>query len=102
MLYDNVKDIDTLKYPASTHGNIKFNIAGERIVQQGKNQTTVSNNFKIKYVPEISVKDDLIDNIFHFRPSKAAIEKLEKNTAKLHEKSLLVSNTDTLAFYLIF
>jgi len=86
-----VKDITTVKYPFSKLGTIRFNIAGEHIVQQGKNQTIVSNSFQINYIDNIDNKDELIDLIFYRRPSKVQIAEIEANIENYSPKPIHVS-----------
>jgi membrane protein YdbS with pleckstrin-like domain len=93
-LYDNIKDITTTRYPFSRYGSIRFNIAGEHIVQQGKNQSILSNSFKINYVNDIGVKDELLDTIFHTRPGKDKISKMEKDIADYIPENIMLSKPD--------
>ena len=93
-LYDNIKDITTVKYPFSKRGSIKFNVAGEHIVQQGKNQSTVSNSFKINYIDDIDTKDELIDLIFYQRPDAQQVSQIERNIQQYTQKPVMVSKPD--------
>jgi membrane protein YdbS with pleckstrin-like domain len=93
-LYDNVKDITTVKYPFSKLGSIKFNVAGEHIVQQGKNKSMVSNHFKINYIDDIDTKDELIDMIFYQRPNTQQIKQIEQNIQSYSPKPILSSKPD--------
>ncbi|MFH1316981.1 MAG: PH domain-containing protein [Candidatus Woesearchaeota archaeon] len=77
ILYDNIKDITTIQYPFSPKGNITFNVSGETLVGQGKNQTLRSNSFTISYADNIVIKDDMIDIIFLKRPSAQQISMIE-------------------------
>ncbi|MGM5482632.1 MAG: PH domain-containing protein [Nanobdellota archaeon] len=82
MLYENVKDIKTIRYPFSKTGSIIFNIAGEHMQGQGNQQVPVSNNFRINYIEDISSKDELIDLIFHKGPESKKIKEIENNIDK--------------------
>ena len=93
-LYDNIKDITTVKYPFSKLGSIKFNVAGEHIVQQGKNQSMVSNHFKINYIDDIDTKNELIDIIFYQRPNAQQIIQIEQNIQSYSPKPILFSKPD--------
>jgi len=93
-LYDNIKDITTVKYPFSKLGSIKFNVAGEHIVQQGKNQSMVSNHFKINYIDDIDTKNELIDIIFYQRPNAQQIIQIEQNIQSYSSKPILFSKPD--------
>jgi len=73
--YDNLKDITTTRYPFSREGDLRFNIAGEKIVQTQQGKSVQSHSFKIKYVPDIPVQDELIDYILLNRPSAEVIKK---------------------------
>ena len=86
-LYDNIKDVSTVKYPFSDSGSMRFNIAGERLVQQGKNQAVVSNSFIMRYMPQIQDKDDLADVIFHYRP-KPGFSMPERKELKVSRPAL--------------
>lgn len=75
--YDDIKDIETTRYPFSSRGKIKFNVAGESFDSEGSsgnNDNTSSHSFTIHYVPEIQTKDELIDLIFYKRPSSQEIK----------------------------
>ncbi len=76
-MYDDIKAITTTRYPFSSHGSIKFNVAGEELQSSGDNQVMVSYSFKISYSPEIKVKDDYIDVLFYSKPSKDEMDKLD-------------------------
>ncbi|MFP4424381.1 MAG: PH domain-containing protein [Candidatus Woesearchaeota archaeon] len=78
VLFDNIKDITTIRYPFSKKGDIIFNVAGETVIADSKgNKTVISSSFKIPFVPDIREKDELIDQIMHERPDK--VEKKEKH-----------------------
>lgn len=95
VLYDNIKDIKTVKYPFSKRGSVKFNIAGEHMEQKGKNkQMMVSNSFKINYIFDIDNKDELIDMIFYKRPSAHQIKSMEQNIEKYKPKPIIISKPD--------
>ncbi len=94
VLYDDIKDITTIKYPFSDKGSIIFNIAGERLVQQGKEKKIVSNSFKINYIDNIENKDELIDLIFYKRPSADQIPKIEKHIENYSPEPVLTSKQD--------
>lgn len=90
-LYNNIKDIATLKYPFSKRGAITFDVAGEHIEGSGRNKTTVSNKFKINYVENIDTKDELIDLIFFKRPNAEQVAEIEKDVYKYSPKPILVA-----------
>jgi len=101
-LYDNVKDITTVRYPFSSLGSISFNVAGEAIAgtqqQQHKRPggrhtpgMIVSHRFVMAYVPGIQDKDELIDLIFYKRPSKQEIATIEANVQQYVEKDILLA-----------
>lgn len=94
VLYDNIKNITTSQYPFSRFGSIRFDVAGEQIVQQGKNTSIVSNNFKINFIDNISVKDELIDLIFYQRPNSQKIKQIEQDIENYSPKPLLVAKPD--------
>ncbi len=94
VLYDNIKDIKTVKYPFSALGSVEFNVAGEQIVGSGKNQTMASNKFRINYVDGIDNKDELIDMIFYRRPDAKEISEIEMNLQSYSEKPILEAKPD--------
>ena len=94
VLYDNIKDIKTVKYPFSARGSVEFNVAGEHIAGNGKNTTIQSNNFKINYIDNIDNKDELIDMIFYRRPDAKEISEIEMNIQSYSEKPILTSKQD--------
>lgn len=73
--YDNIKDITTTKYPLSREGDIRFNIAGEKVVQTQQGRSVQSHKFTIKYVPDIPIQDELIDFILLRKPQAGEIKK---------------------------
>lgn len=72
-LYDDVKDITTVRYPFTRTGNITFNVAGETMAlaygSKGGKATLRSNAFRVSYADQIHVMDDMIDTIFYKRPA---------------------------------
>lgn len=91
VLYDNVKDITTTRYPFSERGSLKFNIAGERVIKTDKNKTIVSNNFQTGFVNNIKEKDELIDLIFYKRPGRKEIISFEKELESMDPERLIVA-----------
>lgn len=103
-LYDNVKDITTIRFPFTGTGSITFNVAGVSIIQdKNKNINLFSSNdasstgedsfgmphaFSINYSPEIDYKDELIDMILYKRLNKNEIIKF-KEKAKDYTKTIL-------------
>jgi membrane protein YdbS with pleckstrin-like domain len=73
-LLDNIKDIKTLKFPFSAKGFIQFNVAGDFMIDTGKQQVPISCQFTINYVDKIENKDELIDYIFENKPDKTLIQ----------------------------
>ncbi|RLI98896.1 MAG: hypothetical protein DRP06_04505 [Candidatus Aenigmatarchaeota archaeon] len=94
VLYDNIKDLTTLKYPFSGFGSIKFNVAGEHLVQEGKSQMIISNNFKINYIADINNKDELIDLIFYKRPDSKQLSEMNKNISSYSPETIRISKPD--------
>ena len=90
-LYDNIKDITTVKYPFSRFGTIKFNVAGEHLIQKQNQHQLESNHFKINYIKDIDIKDELIDTIFYKRPTAQQINQIEKDSTIYSLKPILVS-----------
>lgn len=100
-LYDNVKDIRTVRYPFSSLGSISFNIAGEALAEQQQRQAhapgmakhgqgmLIPHHFVMSYVPKISDKDELIDMIFYKRPTAQEVKKIDANIESYREKALV-------------
>lgn len=88
-LYDNVKDITTIRFPFTKTGCITFNVAGESNSQTQKNNISlfssnddssvgetsfgIPHTFTINYSPRIDDKDELVDMILYKRLSKSEI-----------------------------
>lgn len=101
-LYDNVKDISTVRYPFSSLGSISFNVAGEAL-PGGQHQPhtpqrkgaakgmLVPHHFVMTYVPKIQDKDELIDLIFYKRPSQKEVASIEANLQQYAPKDILVA-----------
>ncbi|MFB6246366.1 MAG: PH domain-containing protein [Candidatus Pacearchaeota archaeon] len=95
--YENVKDITILEYPASSRGEVTFNVAGEQVVgnQQQGQQAAVSNSFSVPYINEIEIKDNLVDYILEKKPSENKIkEKEEKLRNSETEEPLIKAKQD--------
>ena len=95
-LYNNIKDITTIKYPFSSLGFVQFNVAGEHTIQHSRQRQgqIVSNKFKIKYIENIDNKDELIDLIFYKRPNAQQIAQIENNIQAYSPQPILVSKQD--------
>jgi uncharacterized membrane protein YdbT with pleckstrin-like domain len=61
VLYHNVKDVTTVKIPGHDCGSMRFNVAGERVVQNQQTRAAVPYGFTIHYVPEILAKNASFD-----------------------------------------
>ncbi len=94
VLYDNIKDITTVRYPFSWQGSVRFNIAGELIVQEGKSQMLISNHFKINYIAGIDNKDELIDLVFYKRPDSKQLSEMERNISSYSPETIRISKPD--------
>lgn len=94
VLYDNIKDITTLKYPFSSLGSVTFNVAGVGLVKKGNDERQVPHHFKINFIPDIDTKDELIDIIFDKRPSSSQIQDMQHNIHSYSPKPMLVSKPD--------
>ncbi|MCD6229734.1 MAG: PH domain-containing protein [Candidatus Diapherotrites archaeon] len=90
VLRDDIKDISTVKYPFSQSGSVQFNIAGERVVQQGKTAVVISNSFKVDFIEDVSSKDELIDLIFYRNPNAQEVKDIERNIQAYVEESTQV------------
>lgn len=87
VLRDDIKDISTVRYPFSQSGSVQFNIAGERVVQQGKTTAVISNSFKVDFIEDIGSKDELIDLIFYRNPNAQEVKDIERNIHAFVEES---------------
>jgi len=88
-LYDNIKDIATTKYPLSALGTIKFNVAGEKVIQTKNGKSIMPHGFRMNYMEDISNKDELIDLIFFKRPSVQEVQKMIQDIAAYSEEAIL-------------
>ncbi|MFW6450169.1 MAG: PH domain-containing protein, partial [Nanoarchaeota archaeon] len=88
VLYNNIKDIKTKKHPVSGAGSIKFNIAGVHMQGNGNQKALVSNSFKINYIDDIAVKDDLIDYTLYNRPDKSTLLQAKKNIQSIRAQTI--------------
>ncbi len=88
--YDNIKDITTTKYPFSREGDLRFNIAGEKVVKTQQGKSIQSHHFTIKYVPDIPVQDELIDFILLRRPHPDQIKGYLKSPKEYAGQSLTI------------
>lgn len=103
VLYDDVKDITTVRYPLRNTGNLQFNVAGEMVsplyaAQFEKNPKMAvstrmmkSNQFVIHYVNNIPVLDEMIDTIFYRRPEAQEIARMMQNPVDTSSNALHVS-----------
>lgn len=91
--YDDIKDIETVRYPFSREGDILFNIAGETLQTQKSSKFSigggvgiVSNKFKLKYIDHIRIKDELIDHIFKYRPNAIELRSYLSSEEEIENK----------------
>ena len=97
--YKDVKGIKTVKYPFSKRGSIGFDIAGESVIvtkdSRGRKSTqTVSNRFKISYVENIDLKNDLLDQFFYRKLDARKAAWIENNISSYVEKPVITSKPD--------
>ncbi|MFT5129713.1 MAG: putative membrane protein YdbT with pleckstrin-like domain [Rhodothermales bacterium] len=57
--YQNIKDITTTKFPGSDCGSMRFNVAGERVLQKGA--TSIPYGFTMHYITELLSKNQSFD-----------------------------------------
>ncbi len=86
--YNNIKDITITQYPFSREGDLRFNIAGEKIVQQHRKSSIQSHHFKIKYVSDIPTQDELIDFILLRKPRTKQIKEYLQEPSRYVGKTL--------------
>lgn len=89
VLYNDIKDIETTKYFWSNKGQICFNVAGEIVVKTQNGQYMRNCAFSIAHLDAIDVLDEIIDLIFHKRPTQKDINSLISNPRDTGEESLL-------------
>ncbi|MFT5387279.1 MAG: membrane protein YdbS with pleckstrin-like domain [Candidatus Omnitrophota bacterium] len=94
-LYEDIKDVTTVKFPMMDKGLIKFNIAGEFFAGQTKDrrgaQAYISNVvFKFNYTDSITYFDEFIDSVFIMKRSANATgsTQMTKPLAKSFKDSL--------------
>ena len=100
--YDDVRGIVTTKYPLTEHGRIKFKVSGEQVTQTDKGKRINTNDFSVDYIPNIPVKDELVDLILEKKISEDEIDQVEQNIEDYREEKLLttkpsVANPATVA-----
>ncbi len=96
VFYDDIKDITTLRYPGSSLGNIKFNVAGETVIKTRQSESIRPNAFTIRYIDKIKNWDELIDIVFYYRPQAEKIKELENNP-RLTSPEVIYSSKPSLA-----
>ncbi len=89
ILHDAVKDMTIVRYPFAQHGKITFDVGGERVVGQGEDQSVVSNGFSIRYVPDIPVKNEVLDYMFLKNPSASQIVQYERMVSRAASTAVL-------------
>ncbi len=91
-LYDNIKDITTIRYPASSLGSIIFNVAGESMVtnQKGQKVRLVPHHFRMNYIPKVKDMDELIDLVLYKRPSAEEVANIAANIEQFKAKNLVL------------
>ena len=98
--YESIKDVKTVRYPLSESGTVTFNVAGETIVEYrtryGKKKIIVSNKFGINYVDDIKAKNELIDIIFHQRPTSHRIGRIERNIDQYVRKPVMTARPELI------
>ena len=99
--YDDIKDILTIKYPLSTKGSVKFNVAGELAVKTQYGAHIVSNSFTIRFVDNIKALDELLDAIFYRGASEKIINRFKNNMEDTSSKPEY-STKQCLSNHLIF
>ncbi|MGM0641962.1 MAG: PH domain-containing protein [Thermotogota bacterium] len=92
---DNIKDITTIKYPFSQEGDIRFNIAGETVINTKQGESFRSHNFTIKYVPNIFIQDELIDFILLNNPEMKEVKEYLNNSSR-HKSKVLIEEKPSL------
>ncbi|PLX20863.1 hypothetical protein C0584_03705 [Candidatus Parcubacteria bacterium] len=105
---NDIKDIETVRYPFSSEGKIKFNISGDRIQidPNHKKGNMVSNNFYIDFVENIKSMDEWVDYILYKRPRKEELNDYNSEIKNLSEvfytsKPSLLNTMIPLLFVLI-
>lgn len=88
---DNVKDITLTKYPLTGIGNIQFNVAGERAIDNGQGgKASLPNRFNIGYMPGVAAEVDgerkLLDALLLHEPDKQTYAELKKSEAPKIQK----------------
>lgn len=83
--YNNIKDLESIKFPFTENiGSLRFNIAGESVIQTNQNQKSIiSNSFTMNYLKDTHTVHDLIDEKLHYNHN------VKNNSEKLFENNIL-------------
>ena len=103
--FENVKDATTIRYPLSDTGDLKFNLTGELLAQSKGNQRStrlVSNNFVMKFVDKISIKDELLDYILEQELIGESIKQKEEEFMKEKDEQAVISAKPSVAQSVLF
>lgn len=84
--YDNVKTMTLQKYPDSTLGTIRFDIAGERsVADQNGGTQTLANHFSLAFLPDVAkgVRGESVwlDQVLLHKPDAAGYRDIKQKNA---------------------
>lgn len=102
--YDFIKDNRTSHLFFIQKGSVTCNIAGEQVVNTGKNQTMISHSFSVSYLNNISRIDDLLDFIFLKNPSSKDIHAFASSNKALSKPQSIAyaSSKNSILLIIIF
>ncbi len=115
-LYEDIKDISTVKFPMTNKGLLQFNIAGESLAPRGNKSLNkqpgamfLNFAFKFKHADNIELLDELIDSILIMGlSSEASVKELihkpsdHKYTDRVTARSSILNPLIKSGFYTIF
>ncbi len=88
--YDDIKDIESVRYPVINKGTLHVNVAGEQVVKTDKNQSIVSNGFSIPYLKDVQEVHNHFDNILG-----------SNNKIIIEDKETLANSIPGIIFFLL-
>lgn len=87
--YDDIKDLESTKYPIINKGKLQVNVAGEQVIKTDKHQSIVSNGFKIPYLKNVKELHNHLDNILG-----------AENNVVLEDEQALANSVPGMLFFL--
>lgn len=80
--YDDLKDVETKKFPLSNKGNIKLNVSGETIVKTQNSTKITSHSFTMYFAKDVPYLNSIIGTIM-YRGYIQDIEKVKESSKQI-------------------